>query len=88
MQRIILKAAKTDRYFIQLASVWYLKQSEKYEGIINIVEVGKERARYGASVIHIYSGNKETIFRQIADMAKIYPPKKDITAMYYGEVDG
>lgn len=88
MQRIILKAAKTDRYFIQLASVWYLKQSKKYEGVINIVELGKERARYGASEIRIYSENKETIFRQIADIAKIYPPKTDITVMYYGEVDG
>lgn len=34
MQKIVLKAGKTDRYFIQLASVWFLKQSKKYEGIL------------------------------------------------------
>ena len=88
MQKTVLKAAKTERYFMQLVSVWYLKQSKKYEGVINLVESGKESARYGASEIRIYSENKDTIFRQIKDIAKIYPPKTDITAAYFGEVDG
>ena len=85
MQKTVLKAAKTERYFIQLASVWYLKQSKKYEGIINLVELGKENARCGASEIR---ESKDTVFRQIKDIAKVYPPKVDTIAAYFGEVDG
>ena len=86
MQKHIIKAGKTEKYFMALVSVWYLPESRMHEAIIQLVELGKERNRYGASEVRIKSTNKATLYQQISDLAKIYPPQKDIPLLDFGEM--
>lgn len=80
MQFQTLKAVKSSdsQFHIVIASID--RNSEgKYEGILAIMDQKKPKSRYTASDIHIVGRNKETVYKQIREMAGIYPPiKKDV----------
>ena len=80
MQIQTLKAVKSSdsQFHIVIASID--RNSEgKYEGILMIADKKKPKSRYEASNIHIVGRNKETVYRQIKEIAGLYPPiKKDV----------
>lgn len=80
MQFQTLKAVKSSdsQFYIAIASI--ARNSEgKYEGILAIADRKKPKCRYEASNIHIVGRNKETVYKQIREIAGIYPPiKKDV----------
>lgn len=78
MQNITIKAGVTEQYFVLMASVFYLEETKNYEGILLLKEKGKEHARYEASDIKIQSKCKETAFKQLRQIAEMYPPKQDL----------
>ena len=79
MQKKIIKAGKSEQFFVVAAMVSYLKEPQKYEGMLLIQENGRERSRYGASDIRIWSKKKETVYKQMHQIGSLYPPKKDVT---------
>ena len=79
MQKKIIKAGKSEQFFVVAAMVSYLKEPQKYEGMLLIQENGREHSRYGASDIRIWSKKKEIIYKQMYQIASLYPPKKDVT---------
>lgn len=86
MQKRIIKAGKTEQYFVVAVMVSYLENQEKYEGMLLIREKGKEHSRCGASEIRIRSKKKETVYRQIRQIARMYPPKEDVRIIDLDEV--
>ena len=83
MQFQTLKAVKSSdsQFHIVIASI--AQNSEgKYEGILIIADKKKPKSRYEASDIHIVGRNKETVYKQIKEIAGLYPPiKKDVTIL-------
>lgn len=73
-----IKSGKTDQYFIVAAMLSYQKEQQRYEGMLLMQEKGRERSKYGASDIRIWSKKKETVYTQLKQIAALYPPKKDI----------
>lgn len=86
MRKCILKAGKTEQYFVVAAMLSYLKNEEKYEGLLLIREKGKEHSRYGASEIRIWSKKKETAYRQMQQIATMYPPRENISIIDTEEI--
>ncbi len=83
MQFQTLKAVKSSdsQFHIMIASI-SLNSEGKYEVILMIADKKKPKSRYEASDIHIVGRNKETVYRQIREIAEIYPPiKKDVTIL-------
>ncbi|MCF2570123.1 hypothetical protein I6E09_13230 [Mediterraneibacter glycyrrhizinilyticus] len=78
MQKNIIKAGNTERYFTAGAMITYEKEREQYEGMLLIQQKGKERSRYETSDIRIFSKNKEVVYRQLKQIAALYPPKQDV----------
>ena len=81
MQFQTLKAVKSSdsQFHIVIASI-ALNKEGKYEGILAIADKKRPKSRYEASDIHIVSRKKETVYRQIREIAGIYPPiKEDVT---------
>lgn len=78
MQKNIIKAGNPERFFVAGAMVSYIQKQEKYEGMLLIQEKGRERSRYEASDIRIFSKNKEVVYRQLKQIAALYPPKQDV----------
>ncbi len=80
MQFQTLKAVKSSdsQFHIMIASI--AQNSEgKYEGILMVADKKKPKSKYEASDIHIVGRNKETVYRQIREIAGLYPPiKKDV----------
>ena len=83
MQFQTLKAVKSSdsQFHVMIASI--AQNSEgKYEGILIIADKKKPKSRYEASDIHIVGRNKETVYKQIKEIAGLYPPiKKDVTIL-------
>lgn len=83
MQFKTLKAVKSSdsQFHIMIASI--AQNSEgKYEGILMIADKKKPKSKYAASDIRIVGRNKETVYRQIREIADLYPPiKKDVTIL-------
>lgn len=80
MQFQTLKAVKSSdsQFHIVIASI-ALNKEKKYEGILAIADKKRPKSRYEASDIHIVSRNKETVYKQIKEIAGLYPPiKKDV----------
>ncbi len=80
MQFQTLKAVKSSesQFHIMIASI-ALNKENKYEGILAIADKKRPKSRYEASDIHIVSRNKETVYKQIKEIAGLYPPiKKDV----------
>ena len=80
MQFQTLKAVKNSdsQFYVAIASIG-INSEGKYEGILIIVDKKKPKSKYEASDIHIVGRNKETIYRQIREIAGLYPPiKKDV----------
>lgn len=86
MKKGIIKAGKTEQYFIAAAMISYRENDEKYEGLLLIREKGKENLRYGASEIRIWAKKKETVYEQIQQLAKLYPPEKAMCIIDMDEV--
>lgn len=75
-----LKAVKSSdsQFHIVIASI-DRNSEDKYEGILMIADKKKPKSKYEASDIHIVGRNKETVYRQIREIAGLYPPiKKDV----------
>lgn len=87
MQKGIISAGKTEQFFVVAAMISYLENQEKYEGLLLIQEKGKEHSRYGASEIKILSKKKEMAYRQIQQIARLYPPKEDVRIIDLDEVN-
>lgn len=82
MQFQTLKAVKSSdsQFHIVIASID--RKEGKYEGILLIADKKKPKSRYEASNIHIIGRNKETVYRQIREIAGLYPPiKKDVVIL-------
>ena len=73
-----IKAGKTDQYCVVAAMVSYQKEQQRYEGLLLIREEGRERSRYGASDIRIWSKKKETVYTQLKQISALYPPKRNV----------
>ena len=83
MQFQTLNAVKSSnsQFHIVIASI-SLNQEGKYKGVLTIADKKRPKSRYEASDIHIVSRNKETVYRQIREIAGIYPPiKEDVTIL-------
>lgn len=89
MQFRALKAVKNfdSQFHIMLASI--ARNSDgKYVGILMIADKGKPKSKYEASDIHIVGRNKETVYRQIREIAGLYPPiKKDVIILDTEEME-
>ena len=60
---------------------------DKYEAILTVADKKKPKSKYEASNIHIVGRNKETVYKQIREIAGIYPPiKKDVIILDTEEV--
>lgn len=80
MQFQSLKAVKSSdsQFHIMIASI-AINIEKKYEGILAIADKKRPKSRYETSDIHIVSRNKETVYKQIKEIAGLYPPiKKDV----------
>lgn len=80
MQFQVLKAEKNSdsQFYVAIASIG-INSEGKYEEILMIADKKKPKSKYEASDIHIVGRNKETIYRQIREIAGLYPPiKKDV----------
>lgn len=86
MQMETLKAGKSEQYFVVLAMISYLKEQKKYEGLLLFQEKGQERSRYEASSIRICSKKKDIVYKQLRQIAEMYPPQKDITIIDTEEI--
>lgn len=75
MQFQTLKAVKSSdsQFHIAIASI-SRNSEEKYEAILVVMDKKKPKSRYEASNIHIVGRNKETVYRQIKEIAALYPP--------------
>ena len=75
MQFQKLKAVKSSdsQFHIAIASI-SRNSEEKYEAILAVADKKKPKSRYEASSIHIMGRNKETVYRQIKEIAALYPP--------------
>lgn len=83
MQFQTLKAVKNSdsQFYVAIASIG-INSDGKYEGILMIADRKKTKSRYEASDIHIVGRNKETVYRQIKEIAGLYPPiKKDVVIL-------
>ena len=83
MQFQTLKAVKSSdsQFYITIASIGR-SSGGKYEAILVIADKKKPKSKYEASDIHIVGRNKETVYRQIKEIADLYPPiKKDVTIL-------
>lgn len=83
MQFQVLKAVKgsDSQFHVVLANI-DVNSEGKYEGILMIADKKKSKSKYEASDIHIVGRNKETVYRQIKEIAGIYPPiKNDVTIL-------
>lgn len=80
MQFQTLKAVKNSdsQFYVAIASIG-VNNEGKYEGILMIADKKRPKSRYEASDIHIVGRNKETVYRQLKEIADLYPPtKKDV----------
>lgn len=80
MQFQTLKAVKKSdsQFYVAIASVG-INSEGKYEGILMIADRKKPKSRYEASDIRIVGRNKEIVYRQIKEIAGLYPPtEKDV----------
>lgn len=77
MQFRTLKALKNSdsQFYVAIASI-DINSGGKYEGILMIADKKKPKSKYEASDIHIVGRNKETVYKQIREIAGIYPPIK------------
>lgn len=83
MQIQTLKAVKNSasQFYVAIASIG-INSEGKYEGILMIADKKKPKSKYEASDIHIVGRNKETVYRQIKEIADLYLPiKKDVTIL-------
>lgn len=80
MQFQTLKAVNNSdsQFYVAIASIG-VNSEGKYEGILMIADKRRPKNRYEASDIRIVGRNKETVYRQIKEIASLYPPtKKDV----------
>lgn len=83
MQIITLKAAEkgNSQYAIVLGSL-VKKEDKKYDALLLLIDKKKPKAKYGASDIHITGRNKDTVLKQVREIAAVFPPiKKDVSFM-------
>lgn len=83
MQFQTLKAVKNSdsQFYVAIASIG-INSDGKYEGILMIADRKKTKSRYEASDIYIVGRNKETVYRQIKEIAGLYSPiKKDVVIL-------
>lgn len=59
MYQNILKAGKTEQYFTVAAMTSYLKEKEKYEGLLLIKEKGEVCSKYGASEFESFQSESQ-----------------------------
>ena len=81
MQRMTLKARKDSdsQYYIGLASID--KEGEKYVALLTMLDRKKKRSKYAASDIRISGRSKETVCRQMREIALICAPDKDVNVI-------
>lgn len=75
-----IKAVKNSdsQFYVAIASIG-INSEGKYEGVLMIADSRKPKSRYEASDIRIVGRNKETVHKQIKEIAGLYPPvKKDV----------
>lgn len=75
-----IKAVKNSnsQFYVAIASIG-INSEGKYEGVLMIADSRKPKSRYEASDIRIVGRNKETVYKQIKEIAGLYPPvKKDV----------
>lgn len=75
-----IKAVKSSdsQLHIVIASIGR-NSEDKYEAILTVADKKKPKSKYEASNIHIVGRNKETVYKQIREIAGLYPPiKKDV----------
>lgn len=83
MQKRIRKTGKTERFEIVAVSTDYEKKSGCYVAIILVRDTNKRNR--GSEVI-IKAETKEMVDAQVKEMAKVFPPSKDIVVIDLQEV--
>lgn len=79
MQKLVIKAGKTERFYIAVASID--KESDgKYKAILTLCDAHKN-GKYVVSDISISGKNKQIVLSQVQEVAKEFPPVNDITIL-------
>lgn len=79
MQKLVIKAGKTEEYYIALASID--KDSDRgYKAILTLCDT-QRNGKYVVSDISISGKNKQVVLSQMKEVANSFPPKKDITVL-------
>lgn len=79
MQKLVIKAGKTERFYIAVASI--NKESDgKYKAILTLCDSHKN-GKYVVSDISISGKNKQIVLSQVMEVAKEFPPVNDITIL-------
>lgn len=78
VQIITLKAVKTDnsQYAIALGSL-VKNEDKKYDAYLAMIDKKKPKAKYEAFGIHITGGNKDTVLKQVRELATVFPPTRN-----------
>lgn len=88
MQNLILKAGETDsvsQFYIALASIDVMEDG-RYKAILTLGDRKKPRSKYAASDIHIIGRSKATVYKQVQEVAAVFPPMKTIKVMDMEEI--
>ncbi len=86
MQKMILKAGKPDKYSIATACISYLEDKGKYEALLLILDLSDNKNTCSGSEFRIVGKNRAMICKQIREIARVFPPEKDITVIDMQEV--
>ena len=86
MQKVILKAGKPDKYSIASACISYLENKGKHEALLLILDLSDNKYPCSGSEIRIVGKNRAMICKQIREIAKVFPPQKDILVIDMQEV--
>lgn len=86
MQNDVIKAGKSEQYVVMSAAVFYQEDSKRYDGMLLLAHKGRKRSGHGASEIRVWSKNKETVYKQLRQIAELYPPEKDVHILDMEEI--
>lgn len=85
MQKTILKAGESERFYIALASIDKEKNG-RYEAILTLLDKKYPRNKKGTNQIRVIGDNKSIVVKQVKEIAKLYSPIEDIWFLDVEEV--
>lgn len=86
MQKMILKAGKSERFRVVLATL-DKDSSGKHKVVLSVIDSRYPCAAYEAAEFRITGPNKETVLKLAKDITGLFPPVEPIRILDLGEAD-